>query len=37
MITRIWKILCHSKRLRAVERGFPDGKLEEFLVTELRD
>src|SRR6185312_2268829 len=37
MITRIWKILCHSKRLRAVERGYPEGKLEEFLVTELSD
>jgi CubicO group peptidase (beta-lactamase class C family) len=37
MVTRIWKILCHSKRLRAVERGYPDGKLEEFLVTELHD
>ncbi len=37
MITRAWKILCHSKRLRAIERGYPDGKLEEFLVTQLND
>lgn len=37
MITRTWRILCHSKRLRAIERGYPDGKLEEFLVTQLND
>ncbi len=37
MITRVWKILCHSRRLRAVERGYPDGKLEQFLVTERND
>jgi CubicO group peptidase (beta-lactamase class C family) len=37
MITRVWKILCHSKRLRAVERGYPDGKLEQFLVMQLSD
>jgi CubicO group peptidase (beta-lactamase class C family) len=37
MITRVWKILCRSKRLRAVERGYPGGKLEQFLVTQLTD
>ena len=37
MITRRWKILCHSKRLEALERGYPDGKLEEFLVTATND
>jgi CubicO group peptidase (beta-lactamase class C family) len=37
MITRIWKILCHSKRLRAVERGYPEGKLEQFLVLQAND
>jgi len=37
MITRVWKILCHSQRLRAVERGYPDGKLEQFLVTQLNN
>ena len=33
MITRRWKILCRSMRLEALERGYPDGQLEEFLVT----
>jgi CubicO group peptidase (beta-lactamase class C family) len=37
MITRRWKILCRSKRLQALERGYPDGKLEEFLVTATND
>ncbi len=37
MITRRWKILCRSKRLEALERGYPDGKLEEFLVTASND
>jgi D-alanyl-D-alanine carboxypeptidase len=37
MVTRIWKILCHSKRLLAIERGYPNGKLEEFLVEQLND
>jgi CubicO group peptidase (beta-lactamase class C family) len=37
MFTRVWKILCGAKRLRAVERGYPDGKLEQFLVTQLND
>jgi hypothetical protein len=37
MITRRWKILCRSKRLEALERGYPDGKLEEFLVTATND
>jgi D-alanyl-D-alanine carboxypeptidase len=37
MVTRHWKILCRSKRLEALERGYPDGKLEEFLVTASND
>jgi CubicO group peptidase (beta-lactamase class C family) len=37
MITRTWKILCHGTRLKAVERGYPDGKLEQFLVTQRHD
>jgi D-alanyl-D-alanine carboxypeptidase len=37
MVTRIWKVLCRSKRLRVIERGYPDGKLEQFLVTQLND
>jgi len=37
MVTRIWKILCHSKRLLAIERGYPNGKLEQFLVERLND
>jgi CubicO group peptidase (beta-lactamase class C family) len=37
MVTRVWRILVGSKRLRAVERGYPDGKLEQFLVTQRHD
>jgi len=37
MVTRIWKILCHSKRLLVIERGYPNGKLEQFLVEQLND
>jgi len=37
MVTRIWKILCRSKRLLVIERGYPDGKLEQFLVEQLND
>jgi CubicO group peptidase (beta-lactamase class C family) len=37
MVTRVWKILCSSKRLQAVERGYPDGKLEQFLVVQRND
>jgi D-alanyl-D-alanine carboxypeptidase len=37
MITRRWKILCRDRRLQALERGYPDGALEEFLVTALND
>jgi CubicO group peptidase (beta-lactamase class C family) len=32
MITRHWKILCRDHRLEVVERGYPDGKLEQFMV-----
>jgi CubicO group peptidase (beta-lactamase class C family) len=37
MVTRHWKIVCGNKRLKAVERGYPEGKLEEFLVMEAGD
>ena len=37
MITRRWKILCRDRRLQILERGYPDGPLEEFLVTALND
>jgi D-alanyl-D-alanine carboxypeptidase len=37
MVTRVWKIVCGSQRLRSVERGYPDGKLEQFMVTRLSD
>ncbi len=37
MVTRSWKVLCRSKRLLVVERGYPDGKLEQFLVTQMND
>ena len=37
MVTRIWKILCHTRRLLAIERGYPNGKLEQFLVEQLND
>jgi D-alanyl-D-alanine carboxypeptidase len=37
MIMRRWKILCRAQRLEALERGYPDGKLEEFLVTASTD
>lgn len=37
MTTRRWKILCREARLDAVERGRPDGKLDEFLITKRQD
>jgi CubicO group peptidase (beta-lactamase class C family) len=37
MITRRWKILCRDKRLVVVERGYPGGKLEQFMVAERQD
>jgi CubicO group peptidase (beta-lactamase class C family) len=37
MVTRHWKILCGDKRLQVVERGYPDGKLEQFLVMQAGD
>jgi CubicO group peptidase (beta-lactamase class C family) len=37
MVTRHWKILCGEKRLQVVERGYPDGKLEQFTVTAAND
>lgn len=37
MLTRHWKILCRNARLEAVERGYADGKLDEFLVTRRDD
>jgi CubicO group peptidase (beta-lactamase class C family) len=32
MVTRHWKILCGGKRLDVVERGYPSGRLEQFMV-----
>ena len=32
MITRRWKILCRGGRLEAVERGYADGKLDQFII-----
>lgn len=37
MVTRIWKVLCHARRLQVIERGYPNGKLEQFLVEQLND
>ena len=37
MVTRRWKILCGEKRLQVIERGYPDGKLEQFMVTAAKD
>jgi len=37
MITRRWKIQCSAKALEAVERSYPDGKVEQFSVSELYD
>jgi hypothetical protein len=33
MQTRTWKITTANGRLTAIERGYPDGKLEQFMVT----
>src|SRR5262249_31863741 len=35
MITRRWKIHCRAQALEAVERSYPDGKVEQFTVSEL--
>jgi hypothetical protein len=37
MITREWKILCNGARLQAIERGYPQGKLEQFMVFQRED
>ena len=37
MITRRWKIECRAKTLEAVERSYPDGKVEQFTVSEAYD
>ena len=37
MITRRWRILCGGHRLEAIERGYPDGKLEQFMVSAASD
>lgn len=37
MVNRRWKILCGDKRLGVIERGYPDGKLEEFMVSQITD
>ena len=33
MQTRIWTIVTAKEKLRAIERGYPDGKLEQFMVS----
>jgi D-alanyl-D-alanine carboxypeptidase len=35
--TRIWKITCARGVLAAVERGYPDGKLEQFMISKASD
>lgn len=37
MVTRRWKILCARGRLEAIERGQPDGSLDEFFVNPRTD
>lgn len=37
MVTRIWNIRCRAKRLEVIERGYPQGKLEQFLVLQNND
>ena len=37
MTTRIWKILCRGVRLEAIERGHPDGKIDEFIIAKKED
>jgi D-alanyl-D-alanine carboxypeptidase len=37
MITREWKILCNRARLQVIERGYPRGKLEQFMVFQRED
>jgi D-alanyl-D-alanine carboxypeptidase len=37
MVTREWKILCSGARLQAVERGYPGGRLEQFMVFRRED
>jgi D-alanyl-D-alanine carboxypeptidase len=37
MITRHWNIRCRGMRLEATERGYANGPLEEFLVTQRQD
>jgi len=37
MVRRLWRILCGGKRLEVVERGYPDGKLEQFMVSAAAD
>lgn len=37
MVTRRWKILCRGARLEAIERGYPNGKLDEFMIAKRED
>jgi D-alanyl-D-alanine carboxypeptidase len=37
LMNRRWKILCAHTRLEVIERGVPDGKLEEFFVSKRED
>jgi D-alanyl-D-alanine carboxypeptidase len=36
-VTRHWRIRCRRARLQALERSLPDGRFEEFLVTQRDD
>jgi CubicO group peptidase (beta-lactamase class C family) len=37
MTTRRWKILCPGARLEAIERSYPDGKIDEFMIAKKND
>ena len=37
MVKRVWKIICGTHRLEAVERGYLNGKLEQFMVNAAGD
>jgi len=37
MVTRSWKIFCDGARLTAIERGYPGGRLDEFMITKAEE
>jgi D-alanyl-D-alanine carboxypeptidase len=37
LINRRWKMLCAHARLEVIERGVPDGKLEQFFISKRED